>query len=249
MHLRVQSELSESVKSLIEVPYGLNYIRERGGVDHHEYTLLTAGPSSASRPAGASNLEAENCVAIEQDSGDEGNLGRGKILEDRSTIFCEEKGPGNRAGYCGDYASWGSGCLVKGFGCACSSRTLRKVARKSSADENSLHELPRAMRNFDCCKSCSWVGPMSGCKGQDLQNINCWTTTGTRMRSCLCMDSEMVSGVGGPTWERGGNEIPRDQGYQGGVGDVGDVGGRLTASFLSTNQARLRSWGVKTWRR
>jgi hypothetical protein len=60
------------------------------------------------------------------------------------------------------------------------------------------------------------------------------------MKSCLRMDTETVSGVGAPTWERGGTEIPKGQKYQGGdvaavVVAVDGVGGRLTASFLSTN--------------
>lgn len=60
------------------------------------------------------------------------------------------------------------------------------------------------------------------------------------MRNCLCMDSETVSGVEAPTWEPGGTEIPKGQKYQGGdvaavVVAVAGVGGRLTASFLSTN--------------
>lgn len=80
--------------------------------------LLTAGLSGASRLAGASNPGGENFVAVEQDSGDEGSPGRERILGDRSTIFGEEKGQGNRAGYCGDYARCGE-CLVMGFGCAC----------------------------------------------------------------------------------------------------------------------------------
>ena len=65
------------------------------------------------------------------------------------------------------------------------------------------------------------------------------------MGSCLYMDSETVSAAGAPTWERGGTDIPEGQKYQGGdvaavvvpVGGAGDAagGGRLTASFLSTN--------------
>lgn len=64
------------------------------------------------------------------------------------------------------------------------------------------------------------------------------------MGSCLCMDSETVSAARAPTWERGGTENPKGQKYQGAdaaavvvpVGGVGGgVGGRLKASFLSTN--------------
>jgi len=126
---------------------------------------------------------------------------------------------------------------VKGFGCACSSRAWRKVACKSIVDEKALRELLRAVKNFGYCKLRSRACPMSGYKGWDSLNINCWIMAGKRMGSCLRMDSETVSEVRAPTWVRGGTGIPKGQRYQGGgvAAVVVAAGGRLIASFLSTN--------------
>jgi hypothetical protein len=59
-------------------------------------------------------------------------------------LFCEDKGVGNHAGCCSDYAS-GSGCWVRSSGCEHSDRARRKIARTSTAGEMVRRELPHVV--------------------------------------------------------------------------------------------------------
>lgn len=48
----------------------------------------------------------ESCAGAELDLGNEESPRRKQILGVTLVLFCEDKGVGNHAGCCGDYASW-----------------------------------------------------------------------------------------------------------------------------------------------